>query len=84
MHIHRQQALDYVKTIDVTDHGNPDWRPHLNKFHKLTLLSLINQMSKNCIPLQEEGVCEIAKALAEVCMYTIHVVHDNIVYMYVE
>ena len=33
----------------------------INKIHKLTLLSLINQMPKNCIPLQEEGICEIAK-----------------------
>ena len=33
-------------------------------FHRFFLVSLIHQMSMNCVPLQEEGVCEIATQLA--------------------
>ena len=36
----------------------------MNIFHRFFLVSLVHQMAMNCVPLIEEGVCEIATQLA--------------------
>ena len=58
--------MDFVRRIDVNKKGNPDWAPHLNYFHKIVLLGVLDEMAKHNCPLDEDGVCEIAKELAEV------------------
>ena len=62
----REDALEFVRRIDVNKKGNPDWAPHLNYFHKIVLLGVLDAMAKHNCPLDEDGVCEIAKELAEV------------------
>lgn len=48
----------------MPNQGNPTWRKHVNTFHRFFIVALIHQMAMNCVPLVEEGVCEIATQLA--------------------
>ena len=62
----REDALTFVRSIDINQLGNPEWTPHLDKFHKVLLLGVIDQMARHCVPLEEDGVTQIAQELAEV------------------
>ena len=73
-YFYREEALQFVRHIDVNATGNPDWVPHLNEFHKIVLLGVIDEMAKNNCPLDKEGVREIAQELAVVSCTT-HTTH---------
>ena len=64
----REDALTFVRSIDINKLGNPQWTPHLDKFHKVLLLGVIDHMSRHCVPLEEDGVMQIAKELSEVSL----------------
>ena len=53
----------WAHSLPTPKNGNPTWRKHVNIFHRYFLVSLIHQMAMHCVPLQEEGVCEIATQL---------------------
>ena len=65
----REDALIFVRSIDINKLGNPDWTPHLDTFHKVVLLGVIDQMARHCVPLEEDGVTQIATELAEVSSF---------------
>ena len=58
------ECKSWAHSLPMAKTGNPTWRKHVNVFHRFFLVGLIHQMALNCVPLQEEGVCEIATQLA--------------------
>ena len=58
------QCKSWAHSLPTPANGNPTWRKHVNIFHRFFIVALIHQMAMNCVPLQEEGVCEIATQLA--------------------
>ena len=67
-----EECKEWAHCLPIAQNGNPTWRKHVNYFHRFFLVSLIHQMAMNCIPLQEEGVCEIATQLAYVNLKEYH------------
>ena len=62
----------WARSLPLAEIGNPTWRKHVNFFHRYFLVALIHQMAMSCVPLQEEGVCEIATQLAYVNLNEYH------------
>ena len=58
----REDALIFVRSIDINKLGNSQWTPHLDKFHKVLLLGVIDHMARHCVPLEEDSVMQIAKS----------------------